>query len=207
MEAEVSKEEMNEVVNEVSNQRKPISKMEKAVDRLLLKINGKIKAERETLRSKLSSNYESLQNNIDKFVSDTNDNLGSFKKRYEAMYTDLVRRILVKLEHRVFSMELFTQATLDTLAERIYNVEVQTNPEIKDMSFDDYKVLLSGIHAKHMQTHHDNFAKRIKEEGEANVAVQEEKEVSDAGGEESQNGDQVNPENSGTSDQEVSQQA
>jgi len=157
--------EMEEAVKE----NKIFTKFQKMADKLLSKVNGRINAERDSVRSKIQSANDTTQNTLDSFISSTNKGLESFKKRYEAMYSDLVRRILVKQEERVFTAELFEQATLDLFVEMMFDREHGDFPDakVREARLKEYILVCAERHRELMQKHHDVYANNQKIESDA----------------------------------------
>lgn len=155
---------------------KSLKKMTKITEKLLSRINDRFKGERDFLRKKLEYSTTTVQKNIDNFISSTNSDLEAFKKRYNAIYGDLVSRVMVKLEGRVFSAEIFEQATLDLCVEKLYKLE-KNIPLDEDLGSNniDYQAYIEDCASKHeafMQKHVDAFAERQKGKQDAQV-VQE----------------------------------
>lgn len=203
---DIKSEDLHPNLGEAFTETSAFKKFKRYSDKLVAKINHKINAERNVVRTKMDSANTQMQNAIDKFVKDTNEDLARFKKRYEAMYTDLVRRILLKMEQRLFSAEIFEQATLDLCIEKIYRLEKGLKPE-GELDKIDYGAYIEDCAAAHegfMQKHADEFAKRQKEEQDVAVQTQEDKsaEGKNSGGDKDTGSSEVNTENSGAADRE-----
>lgn len=201
---EITIEEIQPELLEAGLENKGIKKITKLGDKLLSKVNGRINAERDIVRRKLDNAIESVNGSTKSFIDTVNEDLGNFKKRYEGLYSDLVRRILVKMESRVFNVEIFQQAVLDLLVEKIYRIEKGLKPE-DEIDQIDYGAYIEDCAEKHqgfMQKHVDSFMK--KQNGEKDVEpVQEKEEIIEdqkAGGGQDQTSDSSDRDNVGTSD-------
>jgi hypothetical protein len=203
MTEDIKLEEIHEEIKEASEDNKSFKKFHKMSDKLLKKINARINGERDSIRKSLDFSISKVDNNINDFIKNANEGINSFKKRYEAMYTDLVRRILVKMEGRLFSAELFEQASLDLLVEKIYRLENGLKPEdeLDHISFQAYIEDCAAKHEKLMQKHADEFIKKQKESNESE-SVQKENKDKDTSGNENKSSDISNSEDSGATNKQ-----
>lgn len=171
-------------LTDVAVEPKSLKKIHKLTEKLLVKVNGRVNAERSAVRKKLDDSLHNLQRNIDTFVKNSNESFDKFRKRYEAMYTDLVRRILVGMEGRVFNLEIYQQAALDQALTRIYELEKQVaqlrDPTTTMIDFEQYIKDAATEHEGLMQKHANIFADKMKakeeEEIKKNVAIQKEED-------------------------------
>lgn len=224
---QIKVEELHPELVEASTENKSFKKFQKMSEKLVSKVNGRINAEREAVRKKLDNALERLEKNIDNFIKGTNEDIAKFKKRYEAMYTHLVREVMLKQEQRVFSAELFEQATLDLFVDKIYKLENKVDyyenvflehinkslppevEEIKKFEFVEDKIGMGAyiedcaeLHESFMQKHANAFAKKQKEERDAAMAMEKEKEeTEDSRGTEDSGSSEADTENSGTTNQ------
>ena len=201
---DIKAEEIFPELKETLEEPKALKKIHKLAAKLLEKINGRIDAERNIIRRKIDASSAFVEKSLDKFVKDTNSDLDRFKKRYEAMYTDIVRRVMLKQEQRVFSSELFQQATLDLCVEKLYRLENKFAPdeELDQEAYKKYIVTCAKKHESFMQKHADEFTRKHKEERD--VAIQKENEASDkaenSGRGKDQSSGQTDSKDSGTTD-------
>ena len=205
---DIKVEDIHTEMKEAAEVPKVLKKFSKMTEKLLKKINGRITAERDILRKKINKIEEDNSNKINKFVDKTNDDLEKFKKRYKAIYGDLVSRVMVKMEGRIFSAEIFEQATLDLCVEKLYRIERAISPDdpIDEEDYQEYIVECAKKHEAFMQKHINEFARRQKEE--ADVAVQKQEnsedestaETEDSTGGEDASGNSSHTEDGGATD-------
>jgi len=213
MDNDIKLEDIETEVKDMLGENKPLKKISKLTEKLLLKVNGRFNAEIKSLQNKIDIVLKSNTKNTEDFIKNVNADLDKFKTRYEALYTDLVRRILLKMENRVFAAEIFEQASLDLLVEKIYHIEhlIEDNLEINIKREEDhigYQAYIEDCAKKHeefMQKHVNNFAKKQKEEQDVELDKEKEKtEAEDTGRDEDKSSDTVNTEDSGTTNNEDS---
>lgn len=208
----INVEDLHPLLKEVQEEEpKAMKKFKVMAAKLVDKVNGRIEGERDILRKKISTGQDSIQKNIDKFCVDTNTNIEAFKKRYEAMYTHLVRDVMLKQEKRVFAAELFEQATLDLFVDKIFRFENKLGPddEVDHIAYHAYIEECAAKHEGFMQKHANAFAKKQQDERNEAMALEEEKEnqAKDTGGTEDSASGEANSEDSGASDSKDGGQA
>jgi len=197
---DIKVEDLHIELRDASNVPKSFKKIKSLADKLLEKVNGRINTERDSIRNNISLYENNMQNNIDKFINNTNSNLEAFKKRYNAIYGDLVSRVMVKMEQRIFSAEIFEQASLDLLVGKIYRIEKGLSPSA-ELDHIDYQAYIEDCAEKHegfMQKLANDFANKQKEERD--VAIQEENNSEDSNGDKNKSRDNSDSKDGGTSD-------
>lgn len=163
-EKDITTDEIMPHLTDASDQNKGLKKIQKLGDRLLEKVNGRINGERDILRRKLQQFMEEQRETVKSWTTDINSQIERFEKKYEGMYSHLVRKFLVDLENRVFTNEIFTQGLLDVVVRRLYVLEGQ---EEKGVSYDDYVKKVAKEHEEKMQALADDVAKKQQSQSEA----------------------------------------
>lgn len=203
---EIKVEDLHPNLVSLAEESKSLKKLKTMADKLVNKVNGRINAERDIIRKKLQLHENQAHQKIDKFVEDTNTSLNAFKKRYNAIYGDLVSRVMVKMEKRIFSSELFEQATLDLCIDKIYRLEKGLKPgeEVDKIGYHAYIEDCAKEHEGFMQKHANEFSKKQKEERDVAIQEEEAKAIKDqdSGGNKDEGSSEANSADSGTTDRE-----
>lgn len=184
MDLEIKTDEILPEVKGLDGISKSFEKLQRISDKLVVRLNAHNKEASKRFVHLIEINNKSTQDKVDAFITSTNEGIGSFKKRYEALYSDLVRRILVKMETRLFNLELFNQAILDLSLAEIYEDKKelakfiwQNSKQVDgaEFGFESYEEFVKRMAQKHqelMQKHADSFAKKMEETN--NVAISKE---------------------------------
>jgi len=148
------------------------------------------------LEKQLVAEYGRLRESTEAWIKQTDGNLAAFEKKYGGLYTVLTRTFLVKMEGRIGSQEIFTQAVLDLMLERMYVAEFSESPEDNEDHFTAWRERLAKRHQELMQKITGDIANLKAKESLSDGHGESDSEAgrSDAGG----NRDDV--QNSGRSD-------
>lgn len=175
MSLEIKTEEIIPEVKELDGVSKSFQKLQKIADKLVIRLNAHNKESSKRFVNLIEINNKSTQEKVDAFISSTNEGIGSFKKRYEALYSDLVRRILLKMEQRLFNVEIFNQAILDISLSELYETKKQlaslewhskAQLEGSEFAFESYDEFIKRMARKHeevMQKLANDMAKKMEE--------------------------------------------
>lgn len=190
MSLEIKTEEILPEVKSLDGVSKSFEKLQKISEKLVIRLNAHSKESMKRYTSLIEINHKATQEKIDTFINSTNEGISSFKKRYEALYSDLIRRIVLKMETRLFNLEIFNQGILDLSLMEIYEdrkelaqIKWQTSSDQSkpaEFIFETYEEYVKRMALKHqelMQKHANNFAKKMEESN--NVAVQKEETKQD----------------------------
>lgn len=202
---EITMEEVSPELLDMVGENKAAKKLTRLGEKILKKLNGSLEAERTILRKKISEGQERLNGTIREWTTTTNSNLDKFQKKYEGMYNYLIRQFLVGLENRVFTNEMFAQASLDLLLKRLYELKKETVKAENLPSWEDFVKQAAEEHGQIMQEQANKYAEQQKRQEEAAKEAQgvvekkeEGTEDQDSGLEQDGVGQKSDSENSGT---------
>jgi hypothetical protein len=201
----------NDFVADVNNigsyENKGTKKMLKLSEKICSALNHVLVSERNSIRKKLDFTLTAVNDNTTKFIEGVNKDLDIFKKKYMSIYSDLVSRVLLKMETRVFNAEIFQQAAIDLIVKRLYEIEVKLSNGTF-MTYEEYVNKASLDHRELQQSIVDKIAASMKQaEENKNEPIQEEKTDSVNEGTENSEGTEDNKDNSGTSSSKDNQES